>query len=98
MLPTLWQLYLMRDFAVADGAVCLDGSPAGFYYRPATDPANKNDWVIHFQGDGGLASSDASSVARLLTRAEGLRRRCQAAGWLGYTATWSHITPHPTLY
>ena len=53
MLPNLWQLYLMRDFAAADGAVCLDGSPAGFYYRPATDPANKNDWVIHFQGDGG---------------------------------------------
>merc|ERR1719240_1613060 len=34
------------------GAACLDGSDAAFYFSPATNPKNANDWQIHFQGGG----------------------------------------------
>eukprot|EP01059_Diplonema_ambulator_P021160 TRINITY_DN351_c0_g1_i1.p1 TRINITY_DN351_c0_g1~~TRINITY_DN351_c0_g1_i1.p1 ORF type:complete len:447 (+),score=151.38 TRINITY_DN351_c0_g1_i1:198-1343(+) len=34
------------------GAVCLDGTPAGFYYSPAADVNNRNDWQIYFEGGG----------------------------------------------
>ena len=33
-------LYLLADVE----AVCLDGSPAGYYFDPAADPKNANDW------------------------------------------------------
>lgn len=36
----------------ASGAVCLDGTPGGFYLRPATTEVDKNKWVIFFQGGG----------------------------------------------
>jgi len=34
------------------GAVCIDGSPAGYYFLPAADPKNKNDWQLYFEGGG----------------------------------------------
>ena len=40
------------SFFLSRGAVCLDGSPAGFYYLPAADPKNKNDWQLYFEGGG----------------------------------------------
>jgi hypothetical protein len=42
----------MPDFAEQDGAVCLDGSPGMFYFAPAADAANANNWEIYFQGGG----------------------------------------------
>mgnify|MGYP002630570394 CR=1 FL=1 len=33
------------------GAVCLDGSPGGFYYAPARQPT-LSSWVIELQGGG----------------------------------------------
>eukprot|EP00039_Didymoeca_costata_P021555 m.2485 g.2485 ORF g.2485 m.2485 type:complete len:427 (+) comp2528_c0_seq2:42-1322(+) len=50
--PGLMNLFLMPDFAKSDGAVCLDGSPGGFYFRPATSANHTNDWVLHFKGAG----------------------------------------------
>lgn len=45
------QLYMMKDKGLKhDGAVCLDGSDAGFYFSPATDSKNKHDWQIVFEG------------------------------------------------
>ena len=48
---TIMNLFKLNDTA-ASGAVCLDGTPAGFYFSPATHPANQNDWQIYFQGGG----------------------------------------------
>ena len=31
------------------GAVCLDGSPPGYYFRPGKD---LNKWILHLQGGG----------------------------------------------
>eukprot|EP00041_Stephanoeca_diplocostata_P023702 m.587946 g.587946 ORF g.587946 m.587946 type:complete len:321 (+) comp22359_c1_seq8:213-1175(+) len=50
--PYTMDLHLMHDFAASDGAVCLDGSPGAFYFRPATDPTHQNDWLFHFKGAG----------------------------------------------
>lgn len=50
--PHTMTLTLLTDFAKSRGSVCLDGSPGGFYFREATDPAHKNDWVLHFKGAG----------------------------------------------
>ena len=44
------------------GARCLDGSPGGFYYRPASTAAAKRKWKFHFQG--GAWCSDAASCAQ----------------------------------
>lgn len=46
-------LHVMSDKGLKGmGAVCLDGSDAAFYFSPAADPKNANDWQIHFQGGG----------------------------------------------
>ena len=50
--PNTMRLVLMPSLAKSKGAVCLDGSPGGFYWRPATDPAHANDWLFHFKGAG----------------------------------------------
>eukprot|EP00045_Choanoeca_perplexa_P001990 m.22552 g.22552 ORF g.22552 m.22552 type:complete len:416 (-) comp11266_c0_seq1:74-1321(-) len=44
-------LTLMSD-EVKDGVMCLDGSPAGFYYSPATSSEYADKWQIYFQGGG----------------------------------------------
>ena len=48
---TVMNLTMLTDSA-STGALCLDGTPAGFYFSPATNPANKNDWQIYFEGGG----------------------------------------------
>ena len=46
-------LHMMSDKGLKyDGAVCLDGTDAGFYIQLATDPAHANDWQLYFQGGG----------------------------------------------
>lgn len=48
---TIMNLQMLND-TLTTGAVCLDGSPGGFYFSAATAAANKNDWQIYFQGGG----------------------------------------------
>jgi hypothetical protein len=43
------ELVLMTEAAQRDGAVCLDGSPGGYYFR---EGAVKDKFVIFFQGGG----------------------------------------------
>eukprot|EP01047_Picozoa_sp_COSAG01_P007582 COSAG01_NODE_289_length_19391_cov_119.323122_18_plen_116_part_00 len=47
------QLVMMADKGLGTdaGAVCLDGSDAGFYFSPGRGK-NVNDWQIYFQGGG----------------------------------------------
>jgi len=50
---TPMQLHMMRDQGLSGrGAVCLDGLDAGFYFAPAADSSNANNWQIYFQGGG----------------------------------------------
>ena len=41
-----------RGLGTPDGAVCLDGSDAGFYFRPATSNLHRRDFVLYFEGGG----------------------------------------------
>eukprot|EP00946_MAST-07B_sp_MAST-7B-sp1_P000728 g728.t1 len=48
---TVMNLYLLNE-TERTKAVCLDGTPAGFYFSPATSEEAKDDWQIYFQGGG----------------------------------------------
>mmetsp|Transcript_8619 Transcript_8619/g.26759 ORF Transcript_8619/g.26759 Transcript_8619/m.26759 type:complete len:449 (-) Transcript_8619:23-1369(-) len=43
---------LTNDTPETTGAVCLDGSSPGFYFRPASDPENAKRWLIYIKGGG----------------------------------------------
>ena len=47
----IMSLQMLNDTATS-GAVCLDGTPAGFYYSPAANPTASTSWQIYFQGGG----------------------------------------------
>lgn len=44
-------------------ALCLDGSPAAYYWRRASSPESANKWKIHFMG-GGWCYNDATCAER----------------------------------
>ena len=45
------KLVLLEEEASKTGAVCLDGSPPGFYFRPGSGE-NANKFALHFLGGG----------------------------------------------
>ena len=49
--------------ATAAGAVCLDGSPPGLYFRAAPGAASATSWVIYLQG-GAWCTSVADCAGR----------------------------------
>ena len=59
-----WTKVLLSD-AVADGAVCLDGSPGGFFIR-RNDGVDPRRWIVFHQG-GGWCGSDANCASRAAT-------------------------------
>ena len=62
------QLVMMADKGLGTdaGAVCLDGSDAGFYFSPGRGK-NVNDWQIYFQGvDGQLCLAPCSACFPLV--------------------------------
>lgn len=54
-------LQLMPDKGLSGmGAVCLDGSDAGFYFSPSTGGDKfKNSWQLYFQGGGWCVDESA---------------------------------------
>lgn len=56
-------------------ARCLDGSPGGYYFRPASTKAGATKWKFHFMG-GGWCSTATSCAER-------------AKGLLGSSKTWT---------
>mmetsp|Transcript_22421 Transcript_22421/g.33555 ORF Transcript_22421/g.33555 Transcript_22421/m.33555 type:complete len:378 (+) Transcript_22421:58-1191(+) len=66
---TRWEKVLMTDAASNHGAVCLDGSPGGYYIRRRlnhiddTNTDDENNWVIFHQG-GGWCGSDTNCLRR----------------------------------
>ena len=88
--PYTMKLYKMHDFARSHGAVCLDGSPGAFYFRPATDPAHKNDWILHFKGAGWCYDKASCTDCAFL------RRRIQTRA---YALPCVYTTvPNPALF
>lgn len=55
------QLVMMDDKGLSGmGAVCLDGTDAGFYFSPYSGgDENKNKWQLYFQGGGWWVPRDA---------------------------------------
>lgn len=63
------KLYLFPSTIIQKyNAVCLDGSPPGLYYRPASNPGSNTKWKIHISGGGwctGLSDCYARSKTLL---------------------------------
>ena len=50
---TVLSKVLMTDKGLkTDGAVCLDGTDAGFYFVSAADPSKSTSWQLYFEGGG----------------------------------------------
>lgn len=60
------ELVTLPEAAQKDGAVCLDGSPAAYYFRAATTSADADKWVLFFQG-GGWCYKPEDCAARAAT-------------------------------
>merc|ERR1711959_759245 len=45
------RLELLLGRALKEGAVCLDGSPSGYWYRPGSG-AGANNWIVFLEGGG----------------------------------------------
>ena len=64
---TTFELVLLTEAADSKGAVCLDGSPGGYYIRrPLADAANRSKFLIFHEG-GGWCGSDTNCFDRSLT-------------------------------
>lgn len=51
--PSLFEMLLVTVPSGKNaGAVCLDGSPPGYWIRKATTPQSANKWIVHLQGGG----------------------------------------------
>lgn len=75
-----WELHMLP---ASSGAVCLDGSPAGFYYfraPPGTRrfPATNQSWMLFFEGGGWCVSEEDCAV--------------RALGHAGSSSGWSRHT------
>jgi hypothetical protein len=70
-------LVLLETAAQQKGAVCLDGSPGGYYFRQGIG-AGLNKWIIHFEG-GGWCFNEELCVERSKTS-------------LGSSKFWAHNT------
>ena len=72
-------LTLLPDAATEKGAVCLDGSPAGYYFREGTD---RDKWLLIFNGGGWCVGKDGTAAAA----AAGCSERAEGA--LGSSKPW----------
>jgi len=57
---------VLVDSAVQIGAVCLDGSAPGYYFRPGKG-SGSNSWIVHMEG-GGWCYNETLCVERSKTR------------------------------
>ena len=52
----------LPDAVVKMGAMCMDGSPAAYYFRAASSPENATKWVLFFQGGGWCYKEEECAV------------------------------------
>ena len=57
-------------------AVCVDGSPAAYYYEPASTEASALTWIIYLQG-GGMCYSESGCYSRCTNKPT----RCSSTSW-----------------
>mmetsp|Transcript_2368 Transcript_2368/g.1699 ORF Transcript_2368/g.1699 Transcript_2368/m.1699 type:complete len:399 (+) Transcript_2368:54-1250(+) len=83
-------------------AKCLDGTQAGYYAQSASNPVNKNKWVIYLNGGGECDTYDACwyQTSNALGSSKYFSSEVDASGWfLGsdyctYNPTfceWNHV-------
>jgi hypothetical protein len=94
------KLVMMHDKGLSGmGAVCLDGSDAGFYFSEYSGgDANKNKWQLYFQGGGWYVRASPTQARWLLTGSSRAQRwrRCydemdcwgRSHAGLGSSKTW----------
>jgi hypothetical protein len=70
-------LTLLHDAAAQEGAVCLDGTPGGYYFRTGKGD-DKQKWLVIFQGGGWCyGSDDTGTLESCVGRSKvTLRRSC----------------------
>jgi hypothetical protein len=78
--PSDMKLTLLTEAAAKAGAVCLDGSPGGYYWRPGTG-ADANKFLLVFNGGGWCVGGTT----------EAGKQACadRATGKLGSSKSWS---------
>lgn len=76
--PGTWTRVLLAD-AAKKGAVCLDGSPGGYYIRRPLVKTSKEQWVVFHEG-GGWCGSDGNC-------------RDRANSSLGSSTFWPEVPP-----
>ena len=74
-------LTLLPGAAAEKGAVCLDGSPAGYYFRPGTSEG-RDKWLLIFNGGGWCIGKDGTAAAAAKACSE------RAEGSLGSSKPW----------
>ena len=60
------KLITLPDAVTKMGARCLDGSPAAYYFRPASKPESMDKWVLFIQG-GGWCYEEQDCLSRSAT-------------------------------
>jgi len=63
---TVGTLFLMKEAVVTDNAVCLDGTPGGYYYSPGSG-SGAAKWLVYHEG-GGWCESAEDCYGRSKTR------------------------------
>ena len=63
-------------------AKCMDGSPAGYYYAPATSNASQSSWIVELEGGGECAA--AAQCRRKLETSLGSSKHWKPAVSLSY--------------
>ncbi|KAH3757913.1 Pectinacetylesterase family protein [Pelomyxa schiedti] len=86
---TQLNLVLLDDSDVT-GAVCLDGTSAGYYIRLATSQSAVNKWQIYFQG-GGWCYEEADCASRSTTTL-GSSSAWESSVWVG-----GHMSDDPNI-
>ena len=94
---TTWQLVLLKEAAVNDGAVCIDGSPAAVYVKPGVgDKARR--FILLWEGGGWCESleGECRHVALLIGRQGrvlGLELRDLNVAWSCAMTSWGARRP-----
>eukprot|EP01060_Flectonema_neradi_P016360 TRINITY_DN22970_c0_g1_i1.p1 TRINITY_DN22970_c0_g1~~TRINITY_DN22970_c0_g1_i1.p1 ORF type:complete len:429 (+),score=67.52 TRINITY_DN22970_c0_g1_i1:30-1289(+) len=87
----LMNLVMLND-SIKVGAVCLDGTASGFYFKKAATSANINNWVIHFQG-GGWCFNEGNCYQRTSSRLGSSSYWTQTLGGGGIMSTDCSVNP-----
>jgi len=87
--------YLLADAARKDGAVCIDGTPGAYYFRPGSG-SGADKWYIHHEG-GGWCYNSAACYSRSLTDL-GSSKNYPNTATINYGYFSTNPTANPLMY